>query len=137
MIRRLVMIAALSLTALVAAQAQSVKPDATPPDPEADSRAAMKFTVHEFKKGGDWDMWDIGRPHPMQGKGEFGGNDAIGVAAGKRIPTDCSLYWNDPDSHKILCFSSQASLVYFLDAPQANAARAAKRWHEMQKKPAG
>ena len=35
MIRRLVMIAALSLTALVAAQAQSVKPDATPPDPEA------------------------------------------------------------------------------------------------------
>ena len=97
----------------------------------------MKFAVHDSRKGGgDWDMWDIGRPHPMQGKGEFSGNDAIGVAVGKRITTDCSLYWNDPDTHKILCFSSQASLVYFLDAPQANAARAAKRWREMQKKPA-
>ncbi|QAY96549.1 hypothetical protein CWB41_13085 [Methylovirgula ligni] len=127
---------ALLMIALVAARAQDVKPAATPEDPEADSAAAMKFTVHESRKGGDWDMWDIGRPHPMQGKGEFGDNDAIGVAAGKRIPTDCSLYWNDPDTHKILCFSSQASLVYFLDAPQANAARAAKRWREMQKKPA-
>ena len=137
MIRRLVMILAFSLTALVAAQAQSEKPAATPEDPEADSAAAMKFTVHHSKKGGgDWDMWDIGRPHPMQGKGEFGGNDAIGVAAGKRIPTDCSLYWDNPDTHKILCFSSQASLVYFLEAPQTNAARAEKRWHEMQKKPA-
>ena len=62
-----------------------------PPDPEADSQAAMKDKVHDprveksQKGGSDWGMWDIGRPHPMQGKGEFGGHDAIGVAAGKLI----------------------------------------------------
>ncbi|HEY0147115.1 MAG TPA: hypothetical protein VGB93_13415 [Methylovirgula sp.] len=122
--------------------AQSVKPEATPPDPEAESRAAMKDQVHDprveksQKGGNDWGMWDIGRPHPMQGKGEFGGHDVIGFAAGKLIYTDCSLYWNDPDKHKILCFSSQASLVYFLDAPRTNEMRAEKRWREMSKKPA-
>jgi hypothetical protein len=132
----------LALMTAAGARAQEVKPDATPPDPEADSQAAMKFTVHDprveksQKGGSDWGMWDIGRPHPMQGKGEFGGHDAIGVAAGKLIYTDCSLYWSDPDTHKILCFSSQASLVYFLDAPRTNAARAEKRWREMSKKPA-
>jgi hypothetical protein len=135
------MVLAVSLMSCVVAHAENVKPD-KPPDPEADSKAAMKFTVHDSridksKNGGsDWGMWDIGRPHPMQGKGEFDDNDVIGVTAGKRIHTDCSVYWNDPDTHKILCFSTQASLVYFLAAPQANAARAEKRWHEMQKKPA-
>jgi hypothetical protein len=123
--------------------AQSVKPEAAPPDPEAESQAAMKDTVHDPRieksqqnGGGDWGMWDIGRPHPMQGKGAFGGHDVIGVAAGKLIYTDCSLYWNDPDTHKILCFSSQASLVYFLESPRTNEARAEKRWREMGKKPA-
>ncbi len=135
----------LTLLALLSggtALAQNVKPEAVPPDPEADSQAAMKDTVHDpridksQKGGSDWGMWDIGRPHPMQGKGEFGGHDAIGVAAGKLIYTDCSLYWTNPDTKKVLCFSSQASLVYFLDAPRTNAARAEKRWREMGKKPA-
>ena len=123
------------------AMAQTVRPD-TPPDPEADSRAAMKFTLHDpridasQKGGSDWGMWDIGRPHPMRGKGEFGDNDAIGIAAGKRIPTDCSVYWDDPDTHKILCFSTQASLVYFLEAPKTNETRAEKRWKEIGGKPA-
>ncbi len=140
--RAMLTISALVFAMLSAARAENVKP-AAPEDPEADSKAAMKFTVHDSridksqKGGSDWGMWDIGRPHPMQGKGEFGGHDPIGVAAGKLIPTDCSVYWDDPDTHKILCFSTQASLVYFLEAPQANAARAAKRWREMQKKPAG
>jgi hypothetical protein len=131
-----------ALLTAAGARAQDVKPEATPPDPEAESQAAMKDTVHDprveksQKGGSDWGMWDIGRPHPMQGKGEFGGHDAIGIAAGKLIYTDCSLYWSDPDTHKILCFSSQASLVYFLDAPRTNAARAEKRWREMSKKPA-
>ena len=130
-----------AIASVPAAMAQTVQPD-KPPDPEADSQAAMKFTVQDQridksqKGSSDWGMWDIGRPHPMQGKGEFGDNDPIGVAAGKRIPTDCSLYWSDPDTKKILCFSSQASLVYFLEAPQTNKARAEKRWREMSKKPA-
>jgi hypothetical protein len=131
-----------ALLTATGARAQDVKPEATPPDPEADSLAAMKDKVHDprveksQKGGSDWGMWDIGRPHPMQGKGEFGGHDAIGVAVGKLIYTDCSLYWDDPDTHKILCFSSQASLVYFLDAPRTNETRAEKRWREMSKKPA-
>jgi hypothetical protein len=130
------------LAALCVARAQTLQPDRNPPDPEADSQAAMKFTVHDSrieksqKGGSDWGMWDIGRPHPMQGKGEFGDHDAIGIAAGKLIPTDCSVYWDDPDTHKILCFSTQASLVYFLAAPKTNEARAAKRWQEMGRKPA-
>lgn len=122
------------------AQTQNIKPAKS--DPEADSQAAMKFTVHDARitnsQKGDsaWGMWDIGRPHPMQGKGEFGDHDPIGVAAGKLIPTDCSVYWDDPDNHKILCFSTQASLVYFLAGPKANEARAEKRWREMRQKPA-
>jgi hypothetical protein len=128
---------ALLSVALAAAQADDVKP-VGPANPEADSQAAMKFTVRDPRvdqsRNGDvaWGMWDIGRPHPMQGKGEFGGHDAIGIAAGSLIPTDCSLYWNEPDTHKVLCFSSQASLVYFLEAPKENAARAEARWREMQ-----
>jgi hypothetical protein len=139
--RTIFLLPVLLLQMAFSAHAENVKPD-KPPDPEADSEAAMKFTVHdpriETSKTGDsaWGMWDIGRPHPMQGKGAFDDYDVIGVTAGKRIHTDCSVYWNDPDSHKILCFSTQASLVYFLQAPQRNAARAEKRWHEMNKKPA-
>jgi hypothetical protein len=137
----LITVALLALVVGSAARAQTVK-SATPEDPEADSQAAMKYAVHDprvakSQKGDSaWGMWDIGRPHPMQGKGEFGDHDPIGIAAGKLIYTDCSLYWSDPDTHKILCFSSQASLVYFLAAPQANEARAQKRWQEIGKKPA-
>lgn len=122
--------------------AQSLGP-ATPEDPEADSRAAMKDTVHDpridqSKNGsGNWGMWDIGRPHPMQGKGAFGGHDPIGVAAGKLIPTDCSLFWSDPDTHQIFCFSSQASLVYFLDAPRKYETKAEKLWRDLKKVPTG
>ena len=74
-----------ALVTVAGARAQEVKPEATPPDPEADSQAAMKDKVHDprveksQKGGSDWGMWDIGRPHPMQGKGEFGGHDVIGV----------------------------------------------------------
>jgi hypothetical protein len=128
---------ALLTVALAAAQADDDKPVA-PANPAADSETAMKLTVRDprvdqSRNGGvAWGMWDIGRPHPMQGKGEFGGHDAIGIVAGSLIPTDCSLYWKDPDTHKILCFSSQASLVYFLEAPKDNTVRAEARWREMQ-----
>lgn len=138
---RMILMLGVLCAAFCAAQAQTLQPD-RPPDPETDSQAAMKFTVHDpridksQKGGSDWGMWDIGRPHPMQGKGEFGDHDAIGIAAGKLIPTDCSVYWDDPDTRKILCFSTQASLVYFLAAPKTNEARASKRWREMGKKPA-
>ncbi len=126
-----------------AALAQNAGPTSTTPeDVNADSAAAMKDTVQDprivdAQPGRSWGMWDIGRPHPMKGKGAFDDHDPIGIAAGKLIPTDCSLYWTDPDTHKLLCFSSQASLVYFLSAPKTNTARAEKRWHDLKRTPTG
>jgi hypothetical protein len=125
------------LSAAALAQ-NAVTPPPTPQDDSANSAAAMKDTVHDPRIDnsqtgrGDWGMWDIGRPHPMKGKGAFDDHDPIGVAAGKLIPTDCSLYWSDPDTHRILCFGSQASLVYFLAAPKTNTARAEKAWRTLK-----
>ncbi len=113
--------------------AQSVAPSPKPEDPAADSAAAMDDTVQDAHiPKSTWDMWDIGRPHPLQGKGAFGDHDPIGLAAGKLIPTDCSFNWSDPDSHKLFCFGSQASLVYFLAAPKENEARAEKGWRTLK-----
>ncbi len=131
-----IMGAGLNVTTLAAALAENVKP-ATPQNDEANSAAAMNDTVHDPRildqqPGRSWGMWDIGRPHPLQGKGVFDDHDPIGVAAGKLIPSDCSVNWIDPDTHKIFCFGSQASLVYFLAAPKANEARAEKAWRMLK-----
>lgn len=122
------------------ATAQNAAPMSVPQDDDANSAAAMKDTAQDpaivdARPGRSWGMWDIGRPHPMKGKGAFEDHDPIGIAAGKLIPTDCSLYWSDPDTHRILCFASQASLVYFLSAPKQNEARADKHWRNLEKKP--
>jgi hypothetical protein len=106
-------------------------------DPDADSVAAMKDTVNDpriaaARAGNSWGMWDIGRPHDSTTKGAFDDHDPIGVAAGKLIPADCSFKWTDPDTHRIYCFSSQASLVYFLGAPKANKERAEKGWRALK-----
>jgi hypothetical protein len=125
-----------------AALAQSAPPAASAPqDDDANSAAAMKDNVQdpriaEQQPGRSWGMWDIGRPHPLKGKGIFGDHDPIGIAAGKLIPTDCSVNWIDPDTHKVFCFGSQASLVHFLAAPKSNEARAEKRWRELKGAPA-
>jgi len=60
--------------------------------------------------------------------GEFDNHDPIGLAAGAKIPADCSLNWVDPDFHKMYCFSSATSLVYFLDSPRAFLTRARRNW---------
>lgn len=65
---------------------------------------------------------------PVKMKGAFDDHDPIGLAAGKMIPADCSINWTDPDTHKLYCFSSATSLVYFLNAPHTNIARAMKGW---------
>ncbi len=65
---------------------------------------------------------------PVKMKGAFDDHDPIGLAAGKMIPADCSINWTDPDTHKLYCFSSATSLVYFLNAPHTNIARATKGW---------
>jgi hypothetical protein len=73
-------------------------------------------------------IWKSATPPSGSMHGEFDNNDPIGLAAGTKIPADCSLNWVDPDFHKLYCFSSATSLVYFLDSPRAFLARARKNW---------
>jgi len=68
-------------------------------------------------------------PKPM--KGEFDSLDPLGVAAGARIKSDCSLNWINPDDGKLYCFSSGTSLEFFLDKPQANLERARAGWEKL------
>jgi hypothetical protein len=68
---------------------------------------------------------------PIKMKGGFDDHDPIGLAAGQLIPADCSINWTDPDTHKLYCFTSATSLVYFLDAPHTNLARAEKGWRAL------
>jgi hypothetical protein len=62
---------------------------------------------------------------------EFNRFDAYGLAVGARIPADCSLNWINPDDGLRYCFASGTSLVYFLDAPNANIASARATWKTM------
>jgi len=73
-------------------------------------------------------IWKAATPPGGSMHGEFDNNDPIGLAAGAKIPADCSLNWVDPDFHKLYCFSSATSLVYFLDSPRSFLARARKNW---------
>ncbi len=69
---------------------------------------------------------------PVKMKGGFDDHDPIGLAAGKLIRADCSINWIDPDTRKLYCFTSATSLVYFLDAPHMNLARAEKGWRGLK-----
>jgi len=60
--------------------------------------------------------------------GEFDNNDPVGLAAGVRVPADCSINWTDPDTHQLYCFASATSLVVFRDAPRAYLTRANRSW---------
>lgn len=105
----------------MSAYAQGAKPDAPPPDAGAHTAAAMKAMA-------DHDgIWKAAVP-PVKMNGTFDDHDPIGLVAGKLIPADCSLNWTDPDTHKLYCFSSATSLVYFLDAPQTYLAEAQRNW---------
>ena len=69
---------------------------------------------------------------PVKMKGGFDDHDPIGLVAGKLIPADCSINWLDPDTHKLYCFTSATSLVYFLDAPHTYLSRAEKNWRMLK-----
>jgi hypothetical protein len=78
-------------------------------------------------------IWKAVMPPSGSMHGEFDSNDPLGLAAGARIPADCSINWVDPDFGKLYCFSSATSLVYFLDSPRAFLARAQKNWAAAQR----
>lgn len=65
---------------------------------------------------------------PKSMRGEFENHDPIGLAAGVRIKTDCSLNWINPDDQKLYCFNSATSVEYFRSWPKANIRRAKARW---------
>ena len=72
---------------------------------------------------------------PTAMKSEFDGFDPIGIAAGARIKTDCSLNWINPDDGTRYCFSSGTSLEFFLDSPHANIASARAAWLKLKGQP--
>jgi hypothetical protein len=72
---------------------------------------------------------------PTAMQSEFDGFDPIGIAAGARIKTDCSLNWVNPDDGARYCFSSGTSLEFFLDEPHASIARARAAWRKLNGRP--
>jgi hypothetical protein len=114
---------------------QTANADQAPIDPDRASQKDMADTVRDprleaaRKLGvGTW-KWVV---PPVKMKGAYNDHDPIGVAIGKLIPADCSINWTDPDTHRLFCFTSATSMVYFLDAPKANTARADKGWHALK-----
>jgi hypothetical protein len=77
-------------------------------------------------------IWKAVVPPPGSMKGEFDNNDPIGLYAGVKIKADCSLNWTNPDDHKLYCFSSATSLVFFLDAPAHYLESARNSWHTLR-----
>lgn len=120
------LLAACALLAMTA-YAQDAKPGAAPRHSSAQSAAAGK-SLGEHK--GIW-KWVV---PPVKMKGAFDDHDPIGLVAGKLIPADCAFNWTDPDTHKLYCFTTATSLVYFLDSPQTYLAEAAKNWRALRGK---
>ena len=77
-------------------------------------------------------IWKAVVPAPGSMKGEFDNNDPIGLYAGVKIKADCSLNWTHPDNHKLYCFSTATSLVFFLDAPANYLEGARKNWTKLR-----
>ena len=77
-------------------------------------------------------IWKSVVPPAGSMKGEFDNNDPIGLYAGVKIKADCSLNWTNPDDHKLYCFSSATSLVFFLDSPARYLESARESWHKLR-----
>jgi hypothetical protein len=77
-------------------------------------------------------IWKAVVPAPGSMKGEFENNDPIGLYAGVKIKADCSLNWTNPDDHRLYCFSSATSLVFFLDAPAGYLDSARHNWAKLK-----
>lgn len=63
----------------------------------------------DYDPDGFWKM-----PSPPAAKGEFDGEDPIGLASRQHIPTDCAINWKD-EAGKTYCFSSSMSSMLFQD----------------------
>ena len=93
--------------------------------------SAVLFATGTAAMGGEG-IWKAVVPRPGTMKGEFDNNDPIGLYAGVKIKADCSLNWTNPDDHRLYCFSSATSLVFFLDAPARYLESARESWRKLQ-----
>ncbi len=121
-----------------AALAQSADP--TPPGAKtqqtfdsdmADTVQDPRIAAAQKSGKGVW-KWVV---PPVKMNGVFDDNDPIGLVAGKLIPADCSINWITPETHKLYCFTSATSLIFFLNAPQTYLAQAEKSWQVLKGKP--
>ena len=78
----------------------------------------------------DLGIWKSYSPKGL--KGELNNYDPVGLMAGARIHTDCSINYTDPDTRKTYCFNSATSQVYFSNWPKTYADKAAKALQKMQ-----
>jgi len=78
----------------------------------------------------DIGIWKSYSPEGL--RGEFHNYDPVGLMAGTRIHTDCSINYTDPDTKKTYCFNSATSQVYFANWPKTYADKAAKALEEMK-----
>jgi hypothetical protein len=93
---------------------------------------AAVLVVAGMTAGAGEGIWKAVVPRPGTMKGEFDNNDPIGLYAGVKIKADCSLNWTNPDDHRLYCFSSATSLVFFLDAPAHYLESARASWRKLQ-----
>ena len=107
------------------AYAHAAKPAA--PSSNAKAEAAAARTAMLEHKG----IWKWVVP-PVKMNGAFDDHDPIGLVAGKLIAADCAFNLTDPDTHKLYCFTSATSLVYFLSSPQTYLAKAEKHWQRLK-----
>ena len=99
----------------------------TPPAPNAEC-AAARTAMAEHK--GIW-KWVV---PPVRMNGMFDDHDPIGLVAGKLIPADCAFNWTDPDTHRLICFTTATSLEYFLSSPRTDLVEAQKNWRALKGK---
>jgi hypothetical protein len=117
-----------TVTATVLAAAHAARVAADPATTGSEGfRAAIEGHDARARDPDHAGIWKAVTP-PGSMRGEFAGDDPLGLAAGVRIPADCSINWVDPDTGRRYCFSSATSLVVFLEAPQSYLRRASKYW---------
>lgn len=62
---------------------------------------------------------------------EFDGECPMGLSVGKKLATDCSVFWVGPDD-KLYCFFNQAAKEKFLQSPKENLTRAQAFWENSE-----
>ena len=58
---------------------------------------------------------------------EFDGECPMALSEGKKVATNCSVFWVGPDD-KLYCFFNQAAKEQFLQSPKENLTRAQTFW---------